>query len=664
MIATKSKGPVAAGPERWMECDYGGEADMGGATGQAPVKHWADYPLGYLKRVTDSPSQVTTLRRVVEEVRSSKHKAAIDAMRLAFDMEVASGDSFARGKLNCRKREQLPAVQLGGLFRDRTGVSLIRHSGLFQIDLDDLPSGQEGRNGLKEKLRQAHHVAAYFDSPSGEGLKVIVRGPVCSGKNEVRRAFDAASIWFQKLTGLSPDAKVGDIGHPCYLSHDPEAYFNEKAEELPVAPSELVELIQTDRQGIEPAPAASEKRVNEALNFIEAEDYSEWLAVGMALHNWDPLRGLPLWIDWSRTAQNKFKVGEPEAKWAGFTRGGGRTISTLFGMAKARGFEAPATTTIPSTPPLMTRTETHSPLIGGYSIDAKPVSASPLVISPRDFRCIESWGCWEDPIGRAAGEFADQPTAPAGLPPVQQSTGSDEPVAGGRLPDFDFTAESEVPSTVLSFLGKPIASRGNVTYVQAPPKVGKSAVCGAIVAAVWVARETIPAIDTLGFTATNTTGKVLLADLEHSDDDLRACGERIFKRLGVPPQMPDWLSVKTPPASRDSCAKLEAECATGLYDLVIIDGLGRLLGKSSNDSEASYEVVQWLEGLSKRYRVASSRSTHPKATRIGGMEPVGAISAPAWNNTAGPSWSSPREPVASVRSRLARTAAGAVEATA
>ncbi len=66
-----------------------------------------------------------------------------------------------------------------------------------------------------------------------------------------------------------------------------------------------------------------------------AMSYDEWLAVGMALHDWDP-GGLDLWIAWSRRSARHDPGYEPAmaAKWGSFRAGGGVTIGTVLGLGR------------------------------------------------------------------------------------------------------------------------------------------------------------------------------------------------------------------------------------------------------------------------------------------------------------------------------------------
>jgi CRISPR-associated protein Cmr3 len=75
-----------------------------------------------------------------------------------------------------------------------------------------------------------------------------------------------------------------------------------------------------------------------ALNSYRADDYDDWVTVGMALHSVsDSL--LSKWDDWSRQS-SKYKPKDCEKKWQSF-KGQGLAIGTLAHMAKQDGWRSP-----------------------------------------------------------------------------------------------------------------------------------------------------------------------------------------------------------------------------------------------------------------------------------------------------------------------------------
>ncbi len=78
-----------------------------------------------------------------------------------------------------------------------------------------------------------------------------------------------------------------------------------------------------------------------ALSSLRADDYDQWLAVGMALHSVDDSL-LDEWDRWSARSA-KYKSGDCHRKWRSFSTGGGVKLGTLAHMAKQDGWQSPFT---------------------------------------------------------------------------------------------------------------------------------------------------------------------------------------------------------------------------------------------------------------------------------------------------------------------------------
>ena len=61
--------------------------------------------------------------------------------------------------------------------------------------------------------------------------------------------------------------------------------------------------------------------------------HDEWVKVGMALHNWDPIEGLEIWENWSKQGEN-YEPYQTESKWKSFSGNGGITLGTISYMVK------------------------------------------------------------------------------------------------------------------------------------------------------------------------------------------------------------------------------------------------------------------------------------------------------------------------------------------
>lgn len=140
-----------------------------------------------------------------------------------------SKDLVKRIRLETKKSErnelkkQLPAVCFSGKFTKRNDSSLLQHSGFICLDFD----GYEKKKDLlqdKEKITKDSYVYSVFISPSGNGLKVIVKIPQDPDNhinyfNSLRKHFN--SNYF--------DVTCKNVSRVCYESYDPLIYINENS---------------------------------------------------------------------------------------------------------------------------------------------------------------------------------------------------------------------------------------------------------------------------------------------------------------------------------------------------------------------------------------------------------------------------------------------------
>lgn len=105
----------------------------------------------------------------------------------------------------------------------------------FMIDIDHLTEYNINIDQLKEKLREDKRVELFFSSPSGDGLKVLFRlSQKITESNYYAlfyKAFCAAFGQYFKL-GAALDIVTHDVTRCCFVSFDPEAYYNPEAERI------------------------------------------------------------------------------------------------------------------------------------------------------------------------------------------------------------------------------------------------------------------------------------------------------------------------------------------------------------------------------------------------------------------------------------------------
>lgn len=134
-------------------------------------------------------------------------------------------------------KRKLPCCTPSGLFTERIDDKISIMSGLICLDLDHVSDVDKERG----RLIESPFVLSIFRSPSGDGLKVLIR-------HDLQEANFFKDLYYRLgsdlgcngRSDLEFDLRSANISHACFFSHDPDLYFNENAEiyhfDAPVAP--------------------------------------------------------------------------------------------------------------------------------------------------------------------------------------------------------------------------------------------------------------------------------------------------------------------------------------------------------------------------------------------------------------------------------------------
>lgn len=145
----------------------------------------------------------------LNRIKSGESRKVVDAVR-------REPDKSLRDKL----KRKLPAVCFSGRFRSRKDSEIIDHSGFICLDFDGFSSWDELMEH-REDLASLDYTYALFVSPSGNGLKMIVKIP--KDPENHTRYFAALD---QYIGSEYFDSTSKNISRVCYESYDPEIYIN------------------------------------------------------------------------------------------------------------------------------------------------------------------------------------------------------------------------------------------------------------------------------------------------------------------------------------------------------------------------------------------------------------------------------------------------------
>lgn len=147
---------------------------------------------------------------VLDRIKNGSSKERVKLIR-------QEKDKSNRNKL----KQDLPAVCFSGTFSKRSDAGLKDHSGLICLDFDGYKTKKDLMSD-KDQLSKNKYVYSVFVSPSGNGLKALVKIPK-DPDNHVGY-FRALEEYFQSEYF---DKACKNISRVCYESYDPLIHINE-----------------------------------------------------------------------------------------------------------------------------------------------------------------------------------------------------------------------------------------------------------------------------------------------------------------------------------------------------------------------------------------------------------------------------------------------------
>jgi hypothetical protein len=169
--------------------------------------------VSYFKNIqSTAPLKDITVFKVLESIRSVELKEKIALIRIEKQKEK-------RNEL----KSKLPYVTFCGTFTSRANANLKKHSGLACLDFDNV----EDLQGLKDRINLDLYTFASFMSPSGDGLKVLVKIPPVGSNEDYQDYYIELTNHYKQYHEL--DSGTKDIARACYLSCDEDLFLNSES---------------------------------------------------------------------------------------------------------------------------------------------------------------------------------------------------------------------------------------------------------------------------------------------------------------------------------------------------------------------------------------------------------------------------------------------------
>ena len=281
--------------------------------------------VSYFRNVTDSEPLEISINRFLYAIQSGQYENTISRIR-----------ACKIKKERTRIKQALPAISTSALYNsNRLPSNLYALSGLISIDIDNLNNVFE----VKRKLSDDIYTFAAFISPSGNGLKLIVKADYTI--YDFIETFYSLEDYYKKNYNLTIDKACKDISRLMFISHDEHTFINPNSLNYvhKLTPKKLSSP-DFKPSGIQSNYNFTERLINqiEAFKIDITASYPDWLKIAFALVNEFGINGLDYFLRISRFYPG-FDVQEASKQYNKCYQQGSKfiTIKSLYSIAKDYG---------------------------------------------------------------------------------------------------------------------------------------------------------------------------------------------------------------------------------------------------------------------------------------------------------------------------------------
>lgn len=164
--------------------------------------------------ITKDTPYLVDLPKIINRIKQGKSIEIIKRVRAAKTKKEAD-----------LIKQELPCIIFSGEFAQRNSNGLIKASGLMCLDFDKYEN-DEVMLQHRAMLEQNPHFITIFTSPSGNGIKGVIRVPTDINKETYPKIYKEFQNQFKYDYW---DKSSSNIDRVCYESFDPNIYYNEDA---------------------------------------------------------------------------------------------------------------------------------------------------------------------------------------------------------------------------------------------------------------------------------------------------------------------------------------------------------------------------------------------------------------------------------------------------
>ena len=235
-------------------------------------------PISYYSNLLSTkPEKQISPEILYNLIQSGKYKKTIVKLRSEKD----------KTRYDLIKKRELPAIAISGTFSKRANDSLIKHSGLIQIDIDE--ENVKSYRELFKRIKKDPYTFMCFRSPGGKGIKVIIK--ISDNPLEHLFHFYALEKYYFINLKVKIDPSCKDISRAMILSWDQYIFRNPDAKVFTQShfPKVKSQVIPSKSKFILSNKRSDEETVNQIVSEIQkiqidiTGNYERWYKIAFAL---------------------------------------------------------------------------------------------------------------------------------------------------------------------------------------------------------------------------------------------------------------------------------------------------------------------------------------------------------------------------------------------
>lgn len=202
-----------------------------------------------------------TIPTILEEIKTGKYKHAIVYLRKS--LKEKKEEAYNKAK------KALPAFTPSAKFTGgRKMEYLVEYSKCIILDIDKLSAAD--LQNAKQLANQSEYTWASFISPSGNGLKILVK--IETPETQHKETFLKVQAHYEEILKLEIDKSGKDVTRLCFYSWDENLYLNENATTFVTSSAvemPLENVCHTEPVEVQPTTNNSEAIYNHCIKFTE-----------------------------------------------------------------------------------------------------------------------------------------------------------------------------------------------------------------------------------------------------------------------------------------------------------------------------------------------------------------------------------------------------------